>query len=102
MNFSRSLNHDAKDRAKCKKLYDIKKKQLLSLLEKPIFPKGISGKYPLTNGSDMLLNLQNSENAIDTMKKSVGNKNKDKKKIVKYYKPKVNDNCKEKMEKNKK
>ncbi|XP_044745525.1 ATP-dependent RNA helicase DDX24 [Coccinella septempunctata] len=81
-----SLNHDSKDRAKYKKLYDIKRKQLANLLEKPIFPRGINGKYPLINHPSLVDNLEVTENAIDTMKKSVENDTKDKKK-VKYYKP---------------
>ncbi|XP_045483510.1 ATP-dependent RNA helicase DDX24 [Harmonia axyridis] len=93
-----SLKHDSEDRSKCKKLYDIKKKLLASLLEKPIFPKGAIRNYASMNLS-LDNNSESKENAIDTMKKSMEVKEKDKRKIVKYYKP--NKNKKQSIVKNK-
>ena len=63
---------DDKQSADLRKSLKIKRGQLRSLISKPLFPKGFSGKYPEVN-LELCLE-QNSEKAIDVMKKSIQEK----------------------------
>ncbi|GBP67429.1 ATP-dependent RNA helicase DDX24 [Eumeta japonica] len=63
------LPRKTKDDAVGKKL-QLKKKQLDTLLAKPIFPRGFSFKYPTLNDPDALL-PKTEENALQVMKKAL-------------------------------
>lgn len=74
---------NVKESADLRKQLKVKKHQLRALLMKPLFPRGFSGKYPETNVEISL--EQNSEKAIDVMKKaldSVPIKRKREKKVI--------------------
>lgn len=83
---------------KNKKLADLKRKQLTSLLAKPIFPKGFSGKYPLATGELVMPMIQSEikEKAVDVMKAAAETYKANKSKFVKLYKG--NKNKKERRE----
>ncbi|KAK5647351.1 hypothetical protein RI129_002243 [Pyrocoelia pectoralis] len=78
---------DMADMQKHKKLAQIKRKQLSRLLSKPIFPKGFSGKFPVTtdvkgNAINMMSNA--TENAIDVLKNATSNVSKAVRKKAKW------------------
>nr|XP_034181790.1 ATP-dependent RNA helicase DDX24 [Osmia lignaria]XP_034181791.1 ATP-dependent RNA helicase DDX24 [Osmia lignaria] len=60
---------DIKETADLKHQLKIKKYQLASLMSKPLFPKGFSGKYPDIN-MDLKLS-ENNQKAVDIMKKVI-------------------------------
>lgn len=85
---------DTKQLAKNRKAADIKRKQLTELLAKPIFPKGISGKYPLhleaVNTTVQFSGGIKDEKAIDVMNTALENYSKVKMKSKPLYKQKQN------------
>ncbi|KAB0805561.1 hypothetical protein PPYR_02531 [Photinus pyralis] len=71
-----SMKFDSHDTQKHKKLAQLKRKQLSQLLAKPIFPKGFSGKFPITTdiqGNAVNIMSHTTENAIDVLKNSTNN-----------------------------
>ncbi|CAH0551697.1 unnamed protein product [Brassicogethes aeneus] len=80
--------YDTKEAQKSKKLAEIKRKHLASMLSKPVFPKGFSGKYPLATG-ELVLPMEvtdQNEKAVDVMKAAVETYSKQKSRFVKLYK----------------
>lgn len=80
--------YDTNEAGQNKKLADLKRKQLVSLLATPIFPKGFSGKYPLLSEELPGITTENEEKAIDVMKNVIEVNAKEKKKNLPLYKPK--------------
>ncbi|XP_018568314.1 ATP-dependent RNA helicase ddx24 [Anoplophora glabripennis] len=83
--------YDTKEAEQGKKLADLKRKQLISLLATPIFPKGFSGKYPLLSEELPNIFTRNEfreEKAIDAMKNAIEINAKEKKRTVPLYKQK--------------
>ncbi|KAI4503864.1 hypothetical protein M0802_001267 [Mischocyttarus mexicanus] len=71
---------ESKEMADLRRLLKARKHRLTSLLSKPLFPKGFSGKYP---DSNINYNLeQDSSKAVDVMKKVIEDNPKKRKKIV--------------------
>lgn len=67
---------ERKEAEKCKKIAEVKRKALASMLAKPLFPKGFTGKYPLSDETvnPLLKPLDTkAETAIDALKKSLEN-----------------------------
>lgn len=70
-NIFRTFKQDKIESNKYKRIADIKRKELASLLRKPIFPKGFSGKYLMNIESAIIPLMPQSlqhETAIDVMK----------------------------------
>ncbi|XP_017877753.1 ATP-dependent RNA helicase DDX24 [Ceratina calcarata] len=63
------LASDIKETADLKHQLKVKKRQLASLMSKPLFPKGFSGKYPDIN-VELKMN-ENNQKAVDIMKKVI-------------------------------
>ncbi|KAG5880257.1 hypothetical protein JTB14_027322 [Gonioctena quinquepunctata] len=90
-----SRKHDSEEANKLKKVADIKRKQLASLLAMPIFPRGFSGKYPLS--SQLMFPLTENvkeEKAVDLMKTTIEENERMKKKNIPLFKPKNKDRTK--------
>ena len=90
LNIFRTFKHDKTQSNKYKKIADIKRKELASLLSKPIIPKGFSGKY-LMNVENAVVPLMpqsmQSEMAIDIMKSALQKEKT--KKARSLFKPKM-------------
>nr|CAH7726720.1 unnamed protein product [Callosobruchus chinensis] len=80
--------YDSKETNQLSKVIATKKKQLAAMLNKPVFPKGFSGKYPL--GPQMSVHdVQKEESAIEVMKNAIANDaagGKKKRKLVPLFK----------------
>lgn len=77
-------SYDQKETQKCKKLADTKRKLLMQLLQKPLFPKGFSGKYGLSDQQIQYTNAE--EKAVDVMQSVLQNASKAKRKLSKHIK----------------
>lgn len=67
------MKYDNVESEKIKKIADVKRKKLTELLNKPLFPKGFSGKYPLQVELNTLaiktdVKTIQEERAIDVLK----------------------------------
>lgn len=86
----RPKRYDSMETNTAKKQADFKRKQLQKLLEKPVFPKGVNVKFPLSN--EYLYNSLNkdqiNEAAIDVMKNALEKDGKQKNKTIPLYKAK--------------
>ncbi|CAH1163482.1 unnamed protein product [Phaedon cochleariae] len=84
-----SSKDDTDEIQKHKKIAELKRKQLATLLATPIFPSGFSGKYPLLSNSKLSFdgNIK-VENAVEVMKSAMEADNKNKKKNIPLFKPK--------------
>lgn len=67
--FFRELELGMKETADLKHQLKIKKYQLTSLILKPLFPKGFSGKYPDSNIEFGL--IEDNQKAVDVMRKAI-------------------------------
>lgn len=72
---------DQKEIQKCKKVADTKRKLLMQLLQKPLFPKGFSGKYFTSGEQVQHSNVQ--EKAVDVMQSILQKTSKGKRKLSK-------------------
>lgn len=80
--------YDTKEAEQSKKLADLKRKHLTTLLATPIFPKGFSGKYPLLSEELPGTSAESEEKAVDIMKNVIKVNAIEKKKNLPLYKPK--------------
>lgn len=89
----RSKKYDEEETGSNKRLAELKRKRLTTLLGTPVFPKGFSGKFPhLENAGDTVFQAANNEEkAIDVMKTAMETNLKTKKKHIRLYKPKNKD-----------
>lgn len=88
-NFDTEESHVAQ---KAQKAATFKRKQLTTLLAKPIFPKGFNARYPVLNNDqldDPLLDGKvKEEKAIDVMKMAIEELSRKKVRKMPLYKPK--------------
>ncbi|XP_057657837.1 ATP-dependent RNA helicase DDX24 [Diorhabda carinulata] len=83
--------YDYENVRKSKKVLELKKKQLASLLSAPIFPKGVYEKYPLFSQSLSTINGGNSnESAVELVKNTLKDNTKEKPRRKRLYKRKKN------------
>lgn len=71
---------------------DYKKKELSKLLERPLFPRGFSFKYPLSSGQTdipMVQGEQHMDKAVDVMKQALEMPNAARKKPKILFKSKI-------------
>lgn len=84
--------YDSEDVRKSKKFLELKKKQLASMLNSPIFPKDIYGKYPLFSQSLSASKGEDSnQTAVELVKNSLKENGKEKIRRKHVYKGKKND-----------
>lgn len=70
-----AAKYDSRESKLLKRQAEVKRKQLAQLLVKPVFPRGFSGKYPLSlgNGDILIPNDHKTEKAVDVMKVALEN-----------------------------
>ena len=90
---------EVKEKADIKQFLKAKKSQLTNLLKKPLFPKNYSGKF--LNSSHELSLDQNTQRAIDVMKKAIEEYPKLKKRLLMKIPKKKNVAVNKRLNKNK-
>ncbi|CAG9762185.1 unnamed protein product [Ceutorhynchus assimilis] len=88
--------YDSEETSSSRKLAEIKRKRLGTLLAAQIFPKGFSGKFPFMEnaGNTIFETAGSEEKAIDVMKTAIESNLKLKKKHIPLYKPKNKESIK--------